>query len=86
MITELEIERTLNSKAFVKLVQDCLLKDGMTVLETIMAIQEKYNIHEDDLVEILKIEKTLTKYLYTECIKNNMLLNKTPSANIEKLF
>jgi len=48
----------LNSKAFLKKVQDCLYEDEMSILDTIMAIQEKYEIHFDDMVEMLKQEKT----------------------------
>lgn len=76
----------INSKAFVKKVQVCIAEDGLNVLESIMAVQEKMEIHEDDLVEILKKEKTLTKDLQTEAIKNNMLKNPTLSTDIEKIF
>jgi len=51
-----------------------------------MAIQEKYEIHFDDMVEMLKQEKTLIKDLKTECILNNMLKNKTFSVDISGLF
>ena len=76
----------LNSKAFLKKIQDCLQKDKMSILDTILAIQEKYEIHFDDVVEMLKQEKTLVKDLQSECIKNNMMKNKTLSFDISELF
>ena len=76
----------LNSKAFLKKVQECLKCDKMSILETIMAIQEKYKIHEDDLIALVKNEKTLTRDLKAEVIKTHMVKNTTPSLDITDLF
>ena len=76
----------LNSKSFLKNVQHCVANDNLTILESIMAVQEKFEIHEDDLIELLKKEKTLTKYLQAEAIKFRMLKNPTLSHDISGLF
>ena len=76
----------LNSKAFLKKVQLCLKADNMSILETIMAIQQKYKIHEDDLVTLIKKEKTLTRDLKAEVIKTRMVKDSTPSTDITDLF
>ncbi len=76
----------LNSKAFLKKVQKCIAEDGLTILESIFAIKEKYNIHEDDVIELIKKEKTLTKDLQAEAISNRMMKNRTESFNSEELF
>ena len=76
----------INSKAFLKEVQNCLHKDQMSLMDTILAIQEKHEIHFDDLIEMMKQEKTLCKDLQTECIKNNKMKNRTLSTDISDLF
>ncbi len=76
----------LNSKSFLQKVQFCIYEDELSILDSIFAVQEKYDIHEDDIYEFLKKEKTLTKDLKSECIKNNMMLNRTLSFDISELF
>jgi hypothetical protein len=76
----------INSRNFLKQIQECIQKDNMSILDTIIAIQEKNNIHFDDVIEMMKQEKTLMKELQTECIKENKLRNHTLSADISDIF
>jgi len=76
----------LNSKSFLQKVQYCIYEDDLTILEAIFAVQEKYDIHEDDVYEFLKLEKTLAKDLKSECIKNNMMRDVLKSFNIDVFF
>lgn len=63
----------INSKAFLKKVQFCVYEEDLTILESILALKEKFKLDEIDISEILKKEKTLKNDLYAEVKKNNMI-------------
>jgi len=76
----------MNSKVFLKEVQNCFLKDKMTLFDSIQAIQEKYSIDFEDVVEYIKLEKTLMKDLKAEVIKNRLIKNLSLSNDINDFF
>ncbi len=76
----------MNPKVFLEKIFICVNEDKLTFLEAIIAIQEKYDLDEEDIIEILKLEKTLNNDLKAECIANRMLIDRTKSINIESFF
>ncbi len=76
----------MNSKVFIKKVYNSFKIDKMNIFETILAIQEKYNLTVEEIVEILKEEKTLLKDLESHCLKNGLLKNNNKIFNIDNLF
>ncbi len=76
----------LNSKSFLQKVQFCIYEDELSIMESILAVQEQFDIHFDDIVEFLKLEKTLARDLKAECISKRMMRNRTKSFDISELF
>ena len=76
----------MNSKRFVELVYNTYLADKMNLFDTILAVKEDHEIDQDDIVEYLKLEKTLLNDLQAECEAKGLLKSTNKSIDIEELF
>jgi hypothetical protein len=76
----------MNSKKFVDEVYKILIKDKMSLFETITSVMEENDLDIDEIVEILKEEKTLLNDLKAECEAAGMLKGNNKTIDIEGLF
>lgn len=76
----------MNSKRFVEIVYKTYLSDKMNLFDTILAVQEKHEIEQEEIVKYLKLEKTLLCDLQSECEAKGLLKSSNKSTDIEGLF
>ena len=76
----------MNSKKFIELVFTCMKVDGFNIYDAIFAVQHQHKIDNEELILIMKNEKTLLADFTNYCENFNIIDKKNVSKDISDLF